>query len=79
MLMVSGLSLGDPTSDPLATDLLVDLITGNLGGCATRVPAPLPLVSRAPAAVGAARSAEVVGVPALTTRAPDVLAHLPCL
>jgi hypothetical protein len=32
MLFVSGLSLGDPTSDPLATDLLVDLITGNLGG-----------------------------------------------
>ncbi len=32
MLLVSGLSLGDPHSDPLATDLLVDFITGNLGG-----------------------------------------------
>ena len=34
MLLVSGLSLGDPTSDPLATDLLVDYVTGNLGGSA---------------------------------------------
>ena len=32
LLLVSGLSLGDPHSDPRATDLLVDFITGNLGG-----------------------------------------------
>ena len=30
LLLVSGLSLGDPNSDPLATDLLVDYITGSL-------------------------------------------------
>jgi DNA polymerase delta subunit 2 len=34
LLLVSGLSLGDPNSDPLAADMLVDYITGNLGGSA---------------------------------------------
>jgi DNA polymerase delta subunit 2 len=34
LLLVSGLSLGDPKADPLAADLLVDYITGNLGGSA---------------------------------------------
>lgn len=40
LLLVSGLSLGDPNADPLATDLLADYITGNLGG--SRPPACLP-------------------------------------
>ena len=34
LLLVSGLSLGDPKSDPLACDLLIDYVTGNLGGSA---------------------------------------------
>ncbi|EKX48257.1 DNA polymerase delta small subunit [Guillardia theta CCMP2712] len=35
IILVSGLELGNPDSDPLAVDMLVDYITGNLGGVET--------------------------------------------